>query len=70
MGELLSQYNDLFNLTTKWVEHSNFAVRRAAVVVLIYPINKNRCAALIPFRVADSLLEDKYDQYRKAMVEA
>ena len=64
-GELLSQYNDLFDLTTKWVEHSNFAVRRAAAVVLIYPINKNRYAALDPFRVADLLLEDKHDLVQK-----
>ncbi|CAK3111002.1 DNA alkylation repair protein [Vibrio crassostreae] len=60
-GELLSQYNDLFDLTTEWVEHSNFAVRRAAAVILIYPINKNRYAALDPFRVADLLLEDNHD---------
>lgn len=64
-GELLSQYNDLFDLTTKWVEHSNFAVRRAAAVILIYPINKNRYAALDPFRVANLLLEDKHDLVQK-----
>ncbi|CAH6882271.1 DNA alkylation repair protein [Vibrio chagasii] len=64
-GELLSQYNDLFDLTTKWVEHSNFAIRRAAAVILIYPINKNRYAALDPFRVADLLLEDKHDLVQK-----
>ncbi|MCG9641984.1 DNA alkylation repair protein [Vibrio sp. Isolate34] len=64
-GELLSQYNDLFDLTTKWVEHSNFAVRRAVAVILIYPINKNRYAALDPFRVADLLLEDNHDLVQK-----
>ncbi|MFA0160360.1 3-methyladenine DNA glycosylase AlkD [Vibrio crassostreae] len=64
-GELLSQYNDLFDLTTKWVEHSNFAVRRAAAVILIYPINKNRYSALDPFRVANLLLEDNHDLVQK-----
>ncbi|MGI9886264.1 DNA alkylation repair protein [Vibrio chagasii] len=64
-GELLSQHNDLFDKTTKWVEHSNFAVRRAAAVILIYPINKNRYAALDPFRVADLLLEDSHDLVQK-----
>ncbi|MCG9545560.1 DNA alkylation repair protein [Vibrio sp. Isolate33] len=64
-GDLLSQYNDLFDLTIKWVEHSNFAVRRAAAVILIYPINQNRYAALDPFRVADLLLEDNHDLVQK-----
>ena len=64
-GELLSQYNDLFEMTTRWVEHSNFTVRRAAAVILIYPINKDRYAALDPFRVADLLLEDKHDLVQK-----
>lgn len=64
-GELLSQYNELFELTTKWVEHSNFAVRRAAAVILIYPINQNRYLALAPLCVADLLLEDGHDLVQK-----
>lgn len=64
-GELLSQYNELFEMTTKWVDHSNFAVRRAAAVVLIYPINKNRYSSLNPFKVADLLIKDEHDLVQK-----
>ncbi|CAK1713813.1 DNA alkylation repair protein [Vibrio crassostreae] len=65
LGELLSQYNDLFEATIKWGEHPNFAVRRAAAVILIYPINKNRYSVLDPFRVADLLLGDDHDLVQK-----
>ena len=65
-GELLSQYNELFEMTTKWVDHSNFAVRRAAAVVLIYPINKNRYSSLNSFKVADLLIKDEHDLVQKS----
>ncbi|MEZ8709439.1 DNA alkylation repair protein, partial [Vibrio alginolyticus] len=47
------------------VEHSNFAVRRAAAVILIYPINQNRYSALAPLCVEDLLLEDGHDLVQK-----
>ncbi|CAK1820942.1 DNA alkylation repair protein [Vibrio crassostreae] len=64
-GELMSQHNELFEMTTQWVDHSNFAVRRAAAVVLIYPINKNRYSSLPPFKVADLLMKDEHDLVQK-----
>ncbi|MEZ8382950.1 DNA alkylation repair protein [Vibrio splendidus] len=64
-GELLSQYNELFELITKWVIHSNFAVRRAATVVLIYPINNDKYSGLNPFKVADLLIKDEHDLVQK-----
>lgn len=59
-GALLSQNNDLFAQVMGWTEHPNFAVRRAAPVVLIYPIKKGLYAGLDPFSVADALMNDEH----------
>ncbi len=64
-GELLRQYQHLFDHVLKWAEHPNFAVRRATAVILIYPINKNNYSQLDPFTVADLLQNDEHDLVQK-----
>ncbi|WP_318462130.1 DNA alkylation repair protein [Photobacterium leiognathi] len=64
-GELLRQYQHLFDHVLKWAEHSNFAVRRATAVILIYPINKSNYSQLDPFAVADLLQNDEHDLVQK-----
>lgn len=59
-GELLAQYNDLFERVIHWTEHPDFWVRRAAAVILVYPINKKRADDLDPFIIADRLMHDEH----------
>ncbi|MFD2177424.1 DNA alkylation repair protein [Veronia pacifica] len=60
LGEIVAQHNDLYELTTRWVDDDNFAVRRAAAVVLIYPINKGRYSGTLPLKTADLLFSDEH----------
>lgn len=60
-GELMCQNNDLFTYVLEWTKHKDFWVRRAAAVVLIYPIKKDRYQGLKPFIIADLLMHDKHD---------
>ena len=60
-GELMCQNNDLFTYVLEWTKHKDFWVRRAAAVVLIYPIKQNRYQELYPFVIADLLMQDKHD---------
>ncbi|MGF1836884.1 DNA alkylation repair protein [Photobacterium sanguinicancri] len=64
-GELISQYNELFDMALKWISHPNFAVRRAAAVILIYPINKDKYSGINPLKVADLLIKDDHDLVQK-----
>ncbi|MUJ39726.1 DNA alkylation repair protein [Aliivibrio fischeri] len=64
-GELISQYNELFDMALKWINHPNFAVRRAAAVILIYPINKDKYSGINPLKVADLLIKDDHDLVQK-----
>ncbi|WP_072055697.1 DNA alkylation repair protein [Aliivibrio fischeri] len=64
-GELISQYNELFDMALKWISHSNFAVRRATAVILIYPINKDKYSGISPLKVADLLIKDDHDLVQK-----
>ncbi len=59
-GELLAQYNDLLEKVIPWTEHPDFWVRRAAAVILIYPIRKKRAVILDPFLIADKLMHDEH----------
>lgn len=59
-GELLAQNNDLFERVIPWTEHPDFWVRRAAAVILIYPIRKKRAIYLDPFSIADRLMHDEH----------
>ncbi|MEF1199982.1 DNA alkylation repair protein [Vibrio owensii] len=60
LGALIAQDNSLFTRTLEWVKSDNFAVRRAAAVTLIYPINKGLYKGTEPFHIADLLLEDDH----------
>jgi 3-methyladenine DNA glycosylase AlkD len=59
-GELLSQNNDLFTEIIKWTNHKDFFVRRAAAVILIYPIKQNKYQKLNPFLISDKLMKDNH----------
>ena len=59
-GALLSQNNDLFTHVYSWIEHPNFAVRRAAAVVLIYPIKQGKYKGIDPFAISDALKNDEH----------
>jgi len=59
-GELLSQNNNLFNHVIEWTNHPDFWVRRAAAVILIYPIKKGKFKEIDPFIIADKLMQDDH----------
>lgn len=59
-GELLSQYNELFEDVVRWTKHPKFAVRRASAVVLIYPIRHDKYSNINPFIISDTLLNDDH----------
>ena len=59
-GALLSQNNDLFTQVRGWTEHPKFAVRRAAAVVLIYPIKQGKYEGIDPFTISDALMNDEH----------
>jgi len=59
-GELLSQKNELFTQIIKWTNHQDFFVRRAAAVILIYPIKHNKYQNLNPFLISDTLMNDNH----------
>lgn len=60
VGELISQNNELFDKIVKWTEHSDFWVRRASAVSLIYPIRKDRYKKIDPFLISDILMNDEH----------
>lgn len=59
-GELLSQNNELFIQVLKWTTHPDFFVRRAAAVILIFPIKHNKYHNLNPFLISDILMNDSH----------
>ncbi|MGV8149824.1 MAG: DNA alkylation repair protein [Alkaliphilus sp.] len=59
-GELLGQNNKLFTHILKWTKHPKFSVRRAAAVVLIYPIKYDKYENLNPFLISDALMNDSH----------
>lgn len=59
-GELIRQYDHLIDKTLIWAEHPDFWVRRAAAVVLIYPIKKGLLREKYPFLIADKLMKDEH----------
>lgn len=60
-GALLAKYNNLFNKILAWCDRPEFWIRRAAAVVLIYPIKKGMCKQLEPFEISDALMSDEND---------
>ncbi|MGV8146397.1 MAG: DNA alkylation repair protein [Alkaliphilus sp.] len=59
-GALLAEYNDLFEKIVKWCDRPEFWVRRAAPVVLIYPIGKNMYGKIDPFVISNALMNDEH----------
>ena len=60
-GALLAQYNHLFPKVLAWVKRPEFWMRRAAAVILIYPIKKSLASQLEPFKISDALMNDEHD---------
>ncbi len=59
-GELILQYPSLFEQVKKWTTHEHFAIRRAAVVVLIIPIKQQKIIPSNPLVIADLLMFDDH----------
>lgn len=59
-GHLISIDNTLFEKVKLWTKAENFAVRRAAAVVLIYPIYKDGYSDIDPFIISDILMQDEH----------
>jgi 3-methyladenine DNA glycosylase AlkD len=59
-GELLSKNNALFEKVVKWTEHPDFWVRRAAAVILIYPIKHDKYHNIEPFIISNALMNDEH----------
>lgn len=59
LGYLVAQNNSLFDKVQSWMKSENFAVRRAAAVVLIYPIGHDRYDGIDPFIISNALMHDE-----------
>ena len=59
-GALLAEYNDLFEKVLKWCDRPEFWVRRAAGVVLIYPMAKKMYGEIDPFKISNALMNDEH----------
>jgi 3-methyladenine DNA glycosylase AlkD len=59
-GALLGRHGHLFDRILTWTEHPDFWVRRAAAVILIYPMRKGQLQGMGPFTVADRLMRDDH----------
>ncbi|HLN59926.1 MAG TPA: DNA alkylation repair protein [Symbiobacteriaceae bacterium] len=59
-GALLGQHGHFFDRILTWTEHPDFWVRRAAAVILIYPLRKGQLQGIDPFIVADRLMRDEH----------
>lgn len=64
-GTLLMRYPELFERVIPWTEHEQFPVRRAAAVILIPSIGRNKYESIKPFMISDLLLTDEHDLVRK-----
>lgn len=58
-GELLCQYPELIDRILPWSSREEFWMRRAAAVILILPIRKDKYYNLQPYHIADLLMQDE-----------
>lgn len=65
LGHLISIDNSLIEKVKLWTKAENFAVRRAAPVVLIYPIYKDGYSEINPFEISDILMHDDHHLVQK-----
>jgi 3-methyladenine DNA glycosylase AlkD len=64
-SELLLKDKTLTNKIVKWTKSHEFAVRRAAAVITIPLIRKNRYKDINPLGIANLLLNDEHDLVQK-----
>ncbi|MDQ0089933.1 3-methyladenine DNA glycosylase AlkD [Paenibacillus anaericanus] len=64
-GELLGQYPHLLLKVMDWTHYSDFWVRRASAVILIYPIKKGMLKGMDPYIISDRLMDDSHDLVQK-----
>ena len=60
LGYLIDMYPSLSYRLKNWVNHPNFAVRRAAATSLLIPIKKRNHQIINPFEISDLLLHDEH----------
>ena len=59
-GELICQNTKLTEKTIAWTKRNEFWMRRAAAVVLLLPIGKDKHKEINPLRVSDILMNDEH----------
>lgn len=59
-GELMIRFPHRMPEVFHWCKDENFAVRRAAAVVMILPIRKQVKRTIDPFEIADQLMSDSH----------
>ena len=64
-GELICQNTELADKVIKWTTRDEFWLRRAAAVVLIPSIYKDKYIETKPLRISDILMTDEHDLVRK-----
>ena len=64
-GELICQNTRLAERTVGWTGRGEFWMRRAAAVVLIPSIKRNKYSETKPLRISDILMADGHDLVRK-----
>lgn len=64
-GELICQNTSLVKEIIPWTQREEFWMRRAAAVILIPSIQKDKFKDTMPLQVADLLLTDKHDLVQK-----
>lgn len=57
-GNLLLQYKELFSNVLEWTKDEDFWVRRASAVILIPSLLRNDYGGLMPFEIANRLMND------------
>jgi 3-methyladenine DNA glycosylase AlkD len=60
LGSIVLDYPELFDRVLKWCEDSNYVVRRAAAVSLIYSIRKSCFDSQKVFMISDHLMKDEH----------
>jgi 3-methyladenine DNA glycosylase AlkD len=64
-GSLIIQRPELFEKTILWIKRDEFWMRRAAAVILIPAIHRDKIESNKVLKVADALITDEHDLVRK-----
>lgn len=64
-GELLCQFPQLFSKIIPWTKSKDFWIRRAAAVILIYPLKRRVFSHKEVIRICNALMTDKHHLVQK-----